>query len=95
MGAEPSFTALRIFSLLLQSTVRQNSGYSLAKNLGISPDHSYHMLARLEAGGFLDSEWENADTAILGRPRRRFYSLTPEGKTFATAKLRLIQVSSL
>ncbi len=41
----------------------------------------YKALSRMEKSGWLTSEWEDADTAIAeGRPRRRLYSITAEGR---------------
>jgi DNA-binding PadR family transcriptional regulator len=40
----------------------------------------YKALARLEAGGLLESRWEDPDLAVAeGRPRRRLYRVTPLG----------------
>lgn len=42
----------------------------------------YKALARLERDGFLASRWEDPNEAAAdGRPRRRFYRLTPEGES--------------
>lgn len=41
----------------------------------------YRALARLEAGGLLESRWEDAETAeAAGRPRRRLYQVTGPGE---------------
>lgn len=40
----------------------------------------YKALARLEAGGLLESEWEDPERALAeGRPRRRLYRITDAG----------------
>ena len=40
----------------------------------------YKALGRLEAGGMLESRWEDPDLAVAeGRPRRRLYRVTPLG----------------
>jgi len=45
----------------------------------------YKALGRLEAGGLLESRWENADLAVVeGRPRRRLYRVTPLGAAALT-----------
>lgn len=95
MAIEPNLTTLRIFKVLLQSTARQHSGYSLAKNLGINLYTGYDHLRRLETAGVLESEWESVNADMLNRPRRRFYTLTVDGQKLATSKLRLVQVSSI
>jgi len=40
----------------------------------------YPTLARMEARGYVESEWEDEREAKAdGRPRRRYYRVTPEG----------------
>jgi len=40
----------------------------------------YKALARMEAGGLLESRWEDPDLGVTeGRPRRRLYRVTPLG----------------
>jgi len=44
------------------------------------PSGTIHpILARLETAGWLDSSWEDIDPALEGRPRRRYYRLSPAG----------------
>lgn len=46
----------------------------------ILPSGTVHpILARLEGLGWLDSGWEDVDPTTVGRPRRRFYTLTAAG----------------
>lgn len=41
----------------------------------------YKALGRMEAGGMLESRWEEADLALAeGRPRRRLYRITGLGE---------------
>jgi PadR family transcriptional regulator PadR len=50
----------------------------------------YPLLRRLEAGGLVESSWEEADPTAEGRPRRRYYALTPPGtRALAAAQERL------
>ena len=45
----------------------------------------YKALGRMETGGLLESHWEDPDIALVeGRPRRRFYRVTPLGVTALT-----------
>jgi PadR family transcriptional regulator len=37
----------------------------------------------MERFGWLTSRWEDVDPAVKARPRRRLYSLTPEGELAA------------
>ena len=54
----------------------------------------YKALGRLEAGGLLESRWEDPDLAMEeGRPRRRLYRVTPLGVR-ALAQARAAQSPS-
>ncbi|MFI0901664.1 PadR family transcriptional regulator [Streptomyces sp. NPDC020983] len=44
------------------------------------PSGTIHpILARLESAGWLESRWEEVDPGEAGRPRRRYYRLSPDG----------------
>lgn len=67
-------------------------GYDIAKNLThrsgrrILPAYGtlYRALGRLEKMGLLQSRWEDPDIAAReNRPRRRLYTLTPQGEAAA------------
>ncbi|HEX5671576.1 MAG TPA: PadR family transcriptional regulator [Acidimicrobiia bacterium] len=48
----------------------------------------YKALGRLEAGGLLESRWEDPDVALAeGRPRRRFYRVTGAGERALAAAI--------
>ena len=55
-------------------------GLDIMDATGLPSGPVYPTLARMENRAFLDSEWEDDATARAdGRPRRRYYRLTPEG----------------
>ena len=56
-----------------------SSGAEICKATGLASGTVYPILARLEKAGWLGSAWETGDPAELGRPRRRFYTLTAQG----------------
>nr|WP_220185880.1 PadR family transcriptional regulator [Paenactinomyces guangxiensis] len=66
-------------------------GYQIAKSLKEESDNQYKMsegtlypaLKRLEAKGLLQSYWQDADDG----KRRKYYSLTEQGKESYTHKL--------
>lgn len=45
------------------------------------------ILARLERCGWVKSRWEDTDPKRAGRPRRRYYQLTPDGVAYAARAL--------
>ncbi|MQS36810.1 PadR family transcriptional regulator [Streptomyces katsurahamanus] len=59
-------------------------GFAVAKAAGKPTGSIYPILARLEQAGWLDSHWET-EHPEEGRPRRRFYALTPHGGQAARA----------
>jgi len=61
------------------------SGAEISKATGLASGSLYPILMRLEKAGWLSSEWEAGDPAVLGRPRRRFYRVTALGQREATA----------
>jgi DNA-binding MarR family transcriptional regulator len=54
-------------------------GSEVMKVTGLASGTLYPILFRFEDAGFLTSRWETDDPVVLGRPRRRFYKLTPKG----------------
>lgn len=56
------------------------------------PSGTIHpILARLEACGWLESRWEDADPVKEGRPRRRYYRLSAEGAEHARTALARVR----
>lgn len=58
-------------------------GFAIAAELSADDGNSllghgtlYKALSRLETAGLLESRWEEIDTAVEGRPRRRLYRVT-------------------
>jgi len=83
---------LKVLRFLLQTPRDGRSGAAMAKATGVGSGTLYPMLARLEAAGWLTSEWEAIDPREAGRPRRRFYRLTPVGQNHAHAALADLQI---
>lgn len=69
-------------------------GFDIMEASGLPDGTVYPALRRLEAAGYLDSEWEAA-TEAEKRPRRRYYELTPEGTLFlARARERFVGIQA-
>lgn len=67
-------------SLVLQAMTRGHRyGFEIMRVSELPSGTVYPLLRRLEAGGLVRSRWEDADPAEEGRPRRRYYEVTPEG----------------
>jgi DNA-binding PadR family transcriptional regulator len=76
---EPRIThqTIKVLEAILRAP--EASGASIAKETGLASGTLYPILLRLEAAGWLTSEWEDGDPALLRRPRRRFYRVTAPG----------------
>jgi DNA-binding PadR family transcriptional regulator len=66
--------------LFLSSRHREKfSGAELSKALQISSGTLYPLLVKLKEASMVEDEWEDGDASELGRPRRKFYSITGMG----------------
>ena len=90
MGKEIQFTThvLKVLSTFLSDPKAGLSGAEISKRTGLKSGTLYPILIRLETAKWLKSEWEAGDPKILGRPRRRFYSITAVGARSAKAELK-------
>ena len=82
---EPNRGERRVLAALL-SGASNLSGYSLSRTAQVRSLTVYRVLDRLEDHGWVTGEWEP------GKPegkRRRFYTLTDEGRKAALLFLRL------
>jgi len=81
---------LAVLSALLEDPLGHHYGLEIAKSAGLATGTVYPILARLEADGWVESEWEAIDEAAEGRRRRRYYTMTPLGATAAEAERRSV-----
>ena len=89
-----SDTALFILQALARGT---RFGFEVMDATELPSGTIYPALRRLESLGLVDSAWESDETARrAGRPRRRYYELTTEGRArLADARARYRVVSRL
>ncbi|MFP5234325.1 MAG: PadR family transcriptional regulator [Acidobacteriota bacterium] len=81
---------LAILGAFLAVSNRGLAGSDIAKRTGLKSGTLYPALFRLERANWLQSEWEEAVPTALGRPRRRTYTLTPEGERQARSVCALV-----
>ena len=88
-SAQPRITAqtLRVLTAVLSRPQEQIYGLEIVRSASLASGTVYPVLARLELAGWLTSEWEAVDPAIVGRPKRRVYRLTALGEAEARAIL--------
>lgn len=82
---EPRITTavLDIFAVLIEDLGQPRYGLEISREANLRHTTIYDTLARLEAAGWLRSEWEEINPRADGRPRRRLYSLTGLGESVA------------
>ena len=74
---------------LLDDPNGRHWGYALSQASGVRSGVMYPILTRMLDEGWLEDGWEDESvTAVEGRPPRRYYVLTDEGKTGLGAMLR-------
>ncbi len=78
-----------VLRALTTEPARDRYGLELSAATGLPSGTLHPILARLEGLGWVDSFWENIDVRKEGRPRRRYYRLSPEG--LARARTALAQ----
>ena len=77
-----------VLRALLEEPSKERYGLELCDLVGLPSGTIYPILARFERAGWVDSAWEDpAAHEAAGRPRRRFYRLTPDGAEQARAAL--------
>jgi PadR family transcriptional regulator PadR len=70
---------VRILQAFLDAPGEDRYGFEIMKASGLSAGSVYPILARLEAAGWLLSDWQDIGLTPEGRPRRRYYRLSEGG----------------
>jgi len=88
MARRLGLTSLTILAALDEADAY---GLDLIDRTGLLAGTAYTTLRRLEKKGLVVGQWEDPEIAEAERrPRRRYYSLEPEGRaTLATERARL------
>ena len=75
-------------ALVLQCiTQGHRYGFEMMRVTGLPSGTVYPLLRRLEHAGLVFSTWEDVDPSEEGRPQRRVYVATEEGKKVLAAAL--------
>jgi PadR family transcriptional regulator PadR len=95
MGTEIKITTqvLKVLSAFLSDPKAELSGAEISKRTGLKSGTLYPILIRLEDAKWLESEWEEGNPKTLGRPRRRFYSITALGVRSARAEFKEFSIA--
>jgi PadR family transcriptional regulator, regulatory protein PadR len=87
---EPTQRMLREF---LADPTAEKYGLEICKAVGFAAGTVHPLLYKFEELGWLESRFEDIDPSDAGRPRRRYYRLTPNGAEFARDALARVQQS--
>ncbi|SDP21899.1 Transcriptional regulator PadR-like family protein [Pedococcus dokdonensis] len=77
----------RVLRVLLADPSRDHYGLEVGAAADLPSGTIHPILARLEAVGWLESSWEDADPRVEGRPARRYYRLSAAGAEAAQSAL--------
>lgn len=72
-----------VLRALLEHPAQEMYGLEICAAAELPSGTIHPILARLERAGWLDSRWEAVDPKEQGRPRRRYYRLSPDGIVLA------------
>jgi len=77
-----------VLGALLKQPDAELYGLEIVKASGLEPGTIYPILQRLRGAGWVRDRWEEPELAhIEGRPPRRYYQLTMEGRARAVHAL--------
>jgi PadR family transcriptional regulator, regulatory protein PadR len=68
-----------VLRALLEDPLHETYGLEICSASGLPSGTIHPILARLETAGWLESRWEEVEPSEAGRPRRRYYRLSPDG----------------
>jgi DNA-binding PadR family transcriptional regulator len=81
-------TALaKVVAAFLTDPEAERYGLDLMQDTSLASGTLYPMLVRLERAGWVNAQWEDIDPVAEGRPKRRYYRLTPDGVVAARREL--------
>lgn len=83
---------LQTIRAMLDEPSREMYGLEICKAAGLPSGTLHPILARLERFGWLESRWEDIEPTAGGRPRRRYYRLSPQGAERARAALEKVRI---
>jgi PadR family transcriptional regulator len=83
----------RVLRELLDDPTAEKYGLELCKAVNLAPGTVHPILYKFEEIGWLESRFEEINPSYAGRPRRRYYRLTPDGAEFARDALARVYKS--
>ena len=81
-----------VLRAMIAEPTREMYGLELGQTAELPSGTVHPILARLEGCGWVESRWEDLDPTRAGRPRRRYYKLTPDGVQYAVNALAKVRM---
>jgi PadR family transcriptional regulator, regulatory protein PadR len=78
-GLNLTTQSLKVLRPFLENPNLELAGVDVIRSSRLASGTAYPIMLRLERLGLLTSRWEEGDPAELGRPRRRYYTITASG----------------
>jgi len=72
---------IAVAQAILDNPDERHFGYDLIQRSGIQSGILYAILRRMLEHGWLEDAWEHPTETTHGRPPRRYYTITPAGRT--------------
>jgi PadR family transcriptional regulator PadR len=99
-GPKMTIQTQLVLRALLAEPTHEMYGLQICTAAGLASGTIHPILARLERLGWLESRWEDIDPVTQGRPRRRYYRLSPDGAeharhALATARTPLSRIPGI
>lgn len=96
-GPKMTIQTQLVLRAFLEHPTREMYGLEICTTAGLASGTIHPILARLEGLGWVESTWEDIDPAKEGRPKRRYYRLSPDGaenarRALALARTRITQL---
>jgi DNA-binding PadR family transcriptional regulator len=81
----------KVLAAFLEDPEADRYGLDLMRASGHPSGTLYPILLRLQKAGWVEAHWEQIDPAAAGRPARRYYRLTPNGRVSAHTEIAALQ----
>jgi DNA-binding PadR family transcriptional regulator len=81
----------KVLSAFLEDPATDRYGLDLMRASGHPSGTLYPILLRLQNAGWIEAYWEEIDPVAAGRPARRYYRLTPDGRVSAHTEITALQ----
>ena len=80
-----------VLRAMIADPTHEMYGLELTQAAELASGTVHPILSRLEGCGWVESRWEDVDPKRAGRPRRRYYRLTPDGVQYAVTALARVR----